>query len=253
MTIEIISWSISRKVWDRAWIKLATPGSAVRLTSVARHVTDCAMRPGLAKDMTLSWIKMKIFLWFLHENMCCGAHWKRLSETLPKGGHNIMFLLRNKEISFMNTTHIKGFFYHVCIVQKLINILNHHLNVAKQVGNMLHIKLKDIKSRKYKQNQCPLAAFTDCLSICLLCYLLLNHQTESNKICLVTCLCGQKQSVCPFVCISFQTSAPKQIKLLSDLSIKDNIYFCPPPPPNPGAKSSVHLSVMLSTPKPPFV
>ena len=33
------------KVWDQAEIKLATPGSAVRLASVARHVTDCAMRP----------------------------------------------------------------------------------------------------------------------------------------------------------------------------------------------------------------
>ena len=46
MTVEIISWSISTKVWDRAGIKLATPGSAVRHTSVARHITDCAMRPG---------------------------------------------------------------------------------------------------------------------------------------------------------------------------------------------------------------
>ena len=43
MTVEIISWSISTKVWDRVGIKLATPGSAVRLTSVARHITDCAM------------------------------------------------------------------------------------------------------------------------------------------------------------------------------------------------------------------
>ena len=40
MTVEIISWSISTKVWDRAGIELATPGSAVRLASVARHVTD---------------------------------------------------------------------------------------------------------------------------------------------------------------------------------------------------------------------
>ena len=46
MTVEIISQSISTKVWDQAGIKLATPGSAVKLTSVARHVTDCAMRPG---------------------------------------------------------------------------------------------------------------------------------------------------------------------------------------------------------------
>ena len=46
MTVEIISWSISTKVWDRAGIELATPGSAVRHASVARHVTDCATRPG---------------------------------------------------------------------------------------------------------------------------------------------------------------------------------------------------------------
>ena len=46
MTVEIISWIISTKVWDRAGIKLATPGSAVRLASVARHVTDCATPRG---------------------------------------------------------------------------------------------------------------------------------------------------------------------------------------------------------------
>ena len=44
MTVEIISWSISTKVWYRAGIELATPGSAVRHASVARHVTDCATR-----------------------------------------------------------------------------------------------------------------------------------------------------------------------------------------------------------------
>ena len=42
MTIEIFSWSISTKVWDRAGIELTTPGSAVRHASVARHVSDCA-------------------------------------------------------------------------------------------------------------------------------------------------------------------------------------------------------------------
>ena len=42
MTVEIISWSISTKVWDRARIELATPGSAVSFPSVTRHVTDCA-------------------------------------------------------------------------------------------------------------------------------------------------------------------------------------------------------------------
>ena len=33
-------------VWDRAGIELATPGSEVRLASVAIHVTDCATRLG---------------------------------------------------------------------------------------------------------------------------------------------------------------------------------------------------------------
>ena len=37
MTIEIISRSISMKVWDQARIKLMTPGYAVELA------TDCAM------------------------------------------------------------------------------------------------------------------------------------------------------------------------------------------------------------------
>ena len=46
MTVENISWLISTKVWDRAVMELATPGSAVKLASVARHVTDCATRPG---------------------------------------------------------------------------------------------------------------------------------------------------------------------------------------------------------------
>ena len=46
MTLEIISGSISKKVWYRAGIELMTPGSAVRLASVARHVTHCTTRPG---------------------------------------------------------------------------------------------------------------------------------------------------------------------------------------------------------------
>ena len=32
--------------WYQAGIELANPGSAVRQESVARHVTDCATRPG---------------------------------------------------------------------------------------------------------------------------------------------------------------------------------------------------------------
>ena len=48
MTVEIISWSISTKVWDRSGIELRTPRFAVRHTSVARHVTDCPTRPGVS-------------------------------------------------------------------------------------------------------------------------------------------------------------------------------------------------------------
>ena len=81
---EIISWSISTKVWDRAGIKLATPGSAVRLASVAKHVTDCATRPRHLRvnaELYLcsqNWLhrpgmpKMK---WKkLTENDCCATH-----------------------------------------------------------------------------------------------------------------------------------------------------------------------------------
>ena len=37
------------KVWDGAGIELATPGSAVKLISVARHFTDCATQPGIVQ------------------------------------------------------------------------------------------------------------------------------------------------------------------------------------------------------------
>ena len=57
MTVEIISWSISTKVWDRARIELATPGSAVSFASVTRHVTDCATRPGKTLIMLTSRIR----------------------------------------------------------------------------------------------------------------------------------------------------------------------------------------------------
>ena len=45
-TTEIISRSISMKVWDQARIELMTPGSVARHASVARHVTECAAQPG---------------------------------------------------------------------------------------------------------------------------------------------------------------------------------------------------------------
>ena len=46
MTIEIISWSMFTKVWERAGIQLGVPGSSVRCASVVRQVTDCATLPG---------------------------------------------------------------------------------------------------------------------------------------------------------------------------------------------------------------
>ena len=58
MTVEIISWSISTKVWDRAGIELATPGIAVRHASVARHVTDCATWPGSKKKAEVKIVKI---------------------------------------------------------------------------------------------------------------------------------------------------------------------------------------------------
>ena len=47
---RMIFLSISTKVWDRAGIELATPGSAVRCASVDRHVTDCATPPSPSAD-----------------------------------------------------------------------------------------------------------------------------------------------------------------------------------------------------------
>ena len=54
MTVEIISQSISTKVWDQAGIELATPGFAVRLASVARHITNCVTRPSTTKKLKSS-------------------------------------------------------------------------------------------------------------------------------------------------------------------------------------------------------
>ena len=44
MAIEIITRSISTKIWDRVAIEFATPG--VRHVSEVSYVTDCATRPG---------------------------------------------------------------------------------------------------------------------------------------------------------------------------------------------------------------
>ena len=74
MTLEIISWSISTKVWDRAGITLANPGSAVRLASVARHVTDCATQPGTVVLTCMQTVLTKIRLLHMEQSdlgPCC--------------------------------------------------------------------------------------------------------------------------------------------------------------------------------------
>ena len=47
MTVEIISWSISTKVWYWARDQTRDPGSAFRHVSAVRHVTDCATWLGI--------------------------------------------------------------------------------------------------------------------------------------------------------------------------------------------------------------
>ena len=77
MTVEIISWSISTKVWDQAGIELATPGSAVSFASVTGQVTDCATRPTMwyvrpAKAQTnlglrVVWSEPLLVVWLFYD------------------------------------------------------------------------------------------------------------------------------------------------------------------------------------------
>ena len=58
MTVEFFSRSIAMKVLDRAGIKLTTTGSAVRLASVARHITDCTRRHSISGCQRV-WIQIR--------------------------------------------------------------------------------------------------------------------------------------------------------------------------------------------------
>ena len=77
MTLKIISQSISMKVWDRAWIEFATPGSTVRLAYVARHVTNWAMQGhSHLKKSHLDAFSFRLFIWSLLNtasklSICC--------------------------------------------------------------------------------------------------------------------------------------------------------------------------------------
>ena len=60
LTVEIISWSISTKVWNQAGIKLGAPESSVR------HITDCATRPGMGKKL-MTLLRSNILLNWLYD------------------------------------------------------------------------------------------------------------------------------------------------------------------------------------------
>ena len=47
------------KIWDRAGIELSIPGFAVRLASLARHITDCATWHGKMSDIEI--VQISIF------------------------------------------------------------------------------------------------------------------------------------------------------------------------------------------------
>ena len=63
LAVEIISWSISMKVWYRVGIELATPGSTVRHVSAVWYVTNCATQTGTVPPVSLAletlWSKLK--------------------------------------------------------------------------------------------------------------------------------------------------------------------------------------------------
>ena len=46
-------------------MELGTPGAAVRLASVARHITDCVTQPGILLGMTLNDLFIFIFFFYL--------------------------------------------------------------------------------------------------------------------------------------------------------------------------------------------
>ena len=95
MTIEIISWSISTKVWDRAGIELGTPGSAVGLASVARHITDCATRRGIVKLYQPFSQRIHLLL-FLFENLY--PYKAKMEMQIIEFRAGIKFLTNVKEI-----------------------------------------------------------------------------------------------------------------------------------------------------------
>ena len=117
MTVEIISWSISTKVWDRAGIELATPGSAVSFASVNRHVTDCATRPGIW-SWGEDWFE-SLFFRNPEDRFCrCEAY----ICTLPQKKQ--VCCMRTIEVQFRLSTFCISFWNFQMLLKKVIDVIN---------------------------------------------------------------------------------------------------------------------------------
>ena len=90
MTLEINSWSLSTTVWDRAGIKLVTPGSVVRRESVVRNVTDCAflwhddgkMEFNISKLYFIHCLIFLTLIELLHENPYIFMHYHQCKNAV---------------------------------------------------------------------------------------------------------------------------------------------------------------------------
>ena len=56
-------------------MELATPGSAVRFTSVARHVTDCATQPSIFLPCPINSLNVYKHLKCTKNKTCANRHW----------------------------------------------------------------------------------------------------------------------------------------------------------------------------------
>ena len=62
MAIENISWLISAKVWDKAGIKLTTPGSAVRQVNDCTTPTDHFVGNYMVMLLYKQWQRLMILI-----------------------------------------------------------------------------------------------------------------------------------------------------------------------------------------------
>ena len=176
MTIEIISWSISTKVWDRARIKLTTPGSAVRFAYVARHFGDFATRPvdKSCKMMFIARDKLKIsgfsylsvLTYFLGAQKNClnlGAQKDCLNETVLFSTHKIVLIQKLEDSlqithSYLGASDIEG---------------DNSAKKNVRMRNRLHVKtwsplMVHQKQEKHVQKKSPRSDSDQRLYVCFL-------------------------------------------------------------------------------------